>query len=88
LGLRQRESSPAACPAHCSDLLHSKPVGIPGRQRTLRSRLVKSSQTEENGERILDNLNVALSSPADVLPARKTDQILIEHQVYLARSHR
>jgi hypothetical protein len=88
LGLRQRESSPAACPAHCADLLHSEPVGILGRQRTLRSRLVKSAQTKENGERILDNLNVALSSRADVLPARKANQILIEHQVDLARSHR
>jgi hypothetical protein len=62
-------------------------VGIVSRQRTLRSRFVKSAQAEEDGKRILDNLIVALIGLAQVLTAGAADQILIERQVDLTHCH-
>ncbi|MFZ1154417.1 MAG: hypothetical protein WAN93_05875 [Solirubrobacteraceae bacterium] len=54
-------------------------VGIVGRQRTLRSRFVKSAQAEEDGKRVLDYLIVALIGLAQILTAGAANQILIEH---------
>jgi hypothetical protein len=74
-------------PAHHLNLLHSEPVGIFSRQRASRSRFRKGVQAEEDGERILDNLRVALASLGGVLPTDTADHLVIEHHSDLARGH-
>jgi hypothetical protein len=68
-------------------LLNSELVGIVGRQRTLCSRFVESAQAEKDGKCVLDYLIVTPISLAQILTAGTVDQILIEHQFYLAHCH-
>jgi len=69
-------------------LCRGLPVGVPGIHGALRSRFLQRPQAEIEGERVLDHLQVALTERVSVLAACAVDQLLIEHQIYLTRSHR
>jgi hypothetical protein len=74
LGLRLRGSrSLTARLSHRPNFLHREPIGLIGLQGPPRSRILKRTQTEKDGKRVLDDLHVALAGLAGVLLARAAD---------------
>ncbi len=71
----------AARPSHRPNFLHREPVGLVGPHGALRSRILKRAQTQEYGERVLDDLHVALAGLASVLTTCAADQLLIKRQI-------
>lgn len=73
--------------ARGADLLDGEAIGLRGIERALRARVIKRSQSEIDGECVLDDLNIALASATAILLTRAMDQLLIERQADLARCH-
>ncbi len=76
--LRQRGSGPAARRTHGSNLTHRESIGLLGDQHALSTRVAKRTQPERDGERVLDNLGVALVRLGNVLAPRALDERFVK----------
>jgi hypothetical protein len=72
---------------HGTDFFDRDPIRLVGRQGAPRARLIQRTVPEVDGQRILDDLAIRLAGRRDVPIARATDQILVDRQADLARSH-
>jgi hypothetical protein len=72
---------------HSVDLFDGETVGIRWREGALGARVIKRSITQVDGERVLDDLDIALAGRADVLLAGAPNQLLIERQADPVCSH-
>jgi hypothetical protein len=58
------------------------------RESALGAGIVQSAKAQEHRQRVLDHLGVALADLPDVLITGSPDQLLVQRQIDLARSHR
>lgn len=73
--------------ARGADLFDGEAIGVLGIERALCTRVIERSETEVDRERVFDDFDVALVGPGVILVTRAPDQLRVERQADLARSH-